>query len=134
MMSLRHLVLHNFWLKLFSIALATVIWLAVDNNIHNEQGLNQMLPADYIRVPVSIQTNPGDKRVFRITPNEVVVIAVGKDPTSFQASRNDIRVNLDLANFDAKESSTGELKAHAPPGINVLTIFPSTVQVQLVSQ
>jgi hypothetical protein len=132
-MSLRSLILNNFWLKLFSIALATVIWLAVDNNIHNEQGLNQMLTADYLRVQVTVQTTPGDKRLFRITPNEVVVIAVGKDAASFQATRKDIRVNLDLTQFDAKESSSEQLKAQSPPGINVLTIIPSTVQVQQVS-
>jgi len=132
-MSMRNLILHNFWLKLFSIALATVIWLAVDNNIHNEQNLSQMLTADYIRVQVSVQTAPGDKRVFRITPNDVVVIAVGKDATSFQASRKDVHVNLDLTQFDAKESNTEELKAQAPPGITVLEIIPYTVQVQQVS-
>jgi hypothetical protein len=132
-MSLRSLILNNFWLKLFSIALATVIWLAVDNNIHNEQGLNQMLTADYLRVQVTVQTTPGDKRLFRITPNEVVVIAVGKDAASFQATRKDIRVNLDLTQFDAKESSSEQLKAQSPPGINVLTIIPSTVQVQQIS-
>jgi hypothetical protein len=132
-MPLRHIILHNFWLKLFSIALATVIWLAINNSIHNEQGVSQVLTADYIRVPVSVETTPGDKRVFRITPNEVVVIAVGKDPASFQATRKDIRVQLDLTHFDAKESTTQELKALPPPGINVLEIIPYTVQVQQVS-
>src|ERR1700678_1643780 len=129
MMSLRNLILHNFWLKLFSIALATVLWLGIDNSIHNEQNLNQLLTADYIRVQVSVQTTPGEKRVFRITPNEVVVIAVGKDAASFQATRKDIRVNLDLTHFDAKESSTEELRTQAPPGITVLEIIPYTVQV-----
>jgi hypothetical protein len=130
---MRHLILNNFWLKLFSVALATVIWLGVDNSIHNEQGINQMLTADYIRVPVSVQTAPGDKRVFRVTPNEVVVIAVGKDAASFEATRKNIRVNLDLTHFDSKEPTTEELKAQTPPGINVLEIIPYTVQVQRVS-
>ena len=133
MMSVRNLILHNFWLKLFSIALATVLWLAIDNSIHNEQSLNQLLTADYIRVQVSVQTAPGDKRVFRITPNEVIVIAVGKDAASFQATRKDVRVNLDLTHFDAQASSTQELKAQAPPGITVLEIIPYTVQIQQVS-
>jgi hypothetical protein len=132
-MSLRHLILHNFWLKLFSIAMATVIWLAIDNSIHKEQDLNQMLTADYIRVPVSIQINPGDNRVFRITPNEVVVIAVGRDVALFQAARKDVRVNLDLTHFDVKQSNAQELSAQAPLGLNVLKIIPTTVEVQQVS-
>ena len=90
------------------------------------------MTANY-RVPVTIQTNPDDKRVFRVTPNKVIVVAVGKDATSFQAGRKDIRVNLDLTHFEAKESSTEELTAEAPPGITVLEIIPYTVQVQQVS-
>jgi hypothetical protein len=35
-MSLRHLIFHNFWLKVFSIALATVIWLAIHFSIDHE--------------------------------------------------------------------------------------------------
>ncbi len=125
-MSLRDLILHNFWLKLFSIALATVIWLSIFYSIHNEQNLN-------IRVPVSVQTNPGDQRVFRVTPDEVVVIAVGKRAALFQATRKDIRVYIDLTHFTAKVSPAEELKAEAPPDVNVLEIIPSTVEVRQVS-
>jgi hypothetical protein len=125
-MSLRNLILQNFWLKFFSIALATVIWLAIYHSIHNEENLN-------IRVPVSIQTTPGDKRVFRVIPDEVVVIAIGKRAALFHATRKDIHVYVDLTSFDATESTSQELKADAPPDVNVLEIIPSTVEVQQVS-
>jgi hypothetical protein len=35
-MSLRHLVLHNFWLKIFSIALGTIIWMAIHFSIEHD--------------------------------------------------------------------------------------------------
>ena len=133
MMSLRHLILHNFWLKLFSIALATVIWLGIHDSIHDELSTNKSLTPEYIRVPVSVKTTPGDKRVFRITPDEVVVTAVGKDAVLFQATQKDIRVNLDLRGFNATESTSMKLKAEAPLDIIVLEILPSTVEVQQVS-
>ena len=132
-MSLRHLILHNFWLKLFSVALATVIWMAIHYSIHSEPNMNQLLTPDYVRVPVSVKTAPGDKRVFRVTPGEVVVFAVGKDAVVLQAARKDIRVNLSLSNFNARESTAEELKAVAPPGVSVLEIIPSTVEVRQVS-
>jgi hypothetical protein len=130
-MSLRHLILDNFWLKLFSVAMATVIWLAIHYSIHDE--LNQTLRSEYIRVPISIKTAPGDKRVFRITPDEVVVTAVGKDDALLRATRKDIRVNLDLTDFNVRESTSKELKADTPPDIKVLTISPPSVEVQQVS-
>jgi len=129
-MSLRDVILHNFWLKLFSVALATVIWLAIHYSIHNEPLKNQLLTDDYIRVPVTVQTAPGDKRSFRVTPKEVVVHAVGRDATSLHASSKDIRVNLNLTGFAGNESRMETLKAVAPLGINVLEIMPAVVEVR----
>jgi hypothetical protein len=130
-MSLRDLILHNFWLKLFSVALATVMWLAIYNSIHTEQ--NQLLTADYIRVPVSVQTPPGDARVFRVVPDEVVVVVLAKNAALLQASRKSVRVLLDLSHFNSRESTTEELRTEAPPGISVLETIPSTVEVKQVS-
>jgi hypothetical protein len=128
-MSLRALILHNFWLKLFSLALATVIWLAIHYSIHDDNE-NQSLTPQYIRVPLSVKTHDGDK--FRITPNEVVVTAVGKDPILFQSTQKQIRVNLDLTDFKATEATSEKLKAYAPEDIIVLEILPSSVEVQRV--
>ena len=132
-MSLRTLILHNFWLKLFSIALATVIWLAIHYSIHDELDENQSLTPHYIRVPVSTQTSPGDKRIFRVNPSEVVVTAVGKDPVLFPATQKEIRVILDLTRFTGKESTSEKLRVSAPGDIIVLEIYPSSVEVQQVS-
>ena len=38
-MSLRHLVFHNFWLKIFSIASGTIIWLAIHFSIEHDLNL-----------------------------------------------------------------------------------------------
>jgi len=130
-MSLRDVILHNFWLKLFSIALATVIWLAIHYSIHDEA--NSLTPA-YILVPVSVKIAGGDTRVFRITPDEVVVTAVGKDPALFQPAQKEIQVSLDLTNFTGTNISSQKLRVDAPPDIIVLQIQPTTVDVQQVAQ
>jgi hypothetical protein len=131
--SLRQLILHNFWLKLFSVAMATVIWLAIHYSIHEEVNTNQSLRSEYIRVPISVKTVIGDKRVFRLTPDEVVVTAVGEDDALLRATRKDIRVNLDLTYFNTKEPTTKELVADAPTDIKVLAISPPAVEVKLIS-
>jgi hypothetical protein len=38
-MSLRHLVFHNFWLKFFSVALGTIIWMAIHFSIEHDLNL-----------------------------------------------------------------------------------------------
>lgn len=66
-MSLRHLVFHNFWLKIFSIALGTIIWMAIhfsmDHNIAlAEPGPRQLLIKETIEVPIDIMKQEGDPR------------------------------------------------------------------------
>jgi hypothetical protein len=138
MMSLRGLILHNFWLKLCSIALATVIWLAIHYSIHGESpigppGSNQLLAHDYFLVPVTVKRSPGDKRLFRIDPTDVVVTAVGDDAALRRAARKAIRVEVDLTNFKSHSAVVEELKAEVPPDIKVLEINPTNVTVEDVS-
>jgi hypothetical protein len=138
--SLRRLILHNFWLKFSSVALAMVMWLAVHHSIHSDTdilrsqlNLNRLLAQEYIRVPISVKTASGDMRLFRITPSDAVVIVVGENAALRRAAIKDIRVNVDMTDLDAKESVTRKLQADAPPDINVIDISPSEVQVQQVS-
>src|ERR1700679_1242788 len=97
------LILRNFWLKFFSIALATVIWLGIHYDIRNELSISQ-LNINNIKVPVAVITPPGDPRDFRITPNEVVVFAVGDK----SALRKGIKVFVDLTNFRSRQSVAEE--------------------------
>jgi hypothetical protein len=128
-MSLPDLILRNFWLKFFSVALAAVIWLGIHYGIRNELSISQ-LNINNITVPVAIVVPPGDARVFKITPNEVVVFAVGEKA----ALRKGIRVYVDLTKFRSRQSASAELHADAPPEINVLAISPATVAVEQVSR
>lgn len=138
-MSLQDLILRNFWLKFFSVALATVIWLSIHYSIQSESKLSQLsinhlLAQEYIRVPVTVVTTPGDPRVFRITPNEVVVIAVGEETALRHAANKNIKVSLDLTDFHSKEATAMELQIEAPPDVTVQEISPSTVTVEQAPQ
>jgi hypothetical protein len=128
-MPLPDLILRNFWLKFFSIALAAVIWLGIHYGIRRELSISQ-LNINNITVPVTILAPPGDARVFKITPNEVVVFAVGDKA----ALRKGISVHVDLTKFHSRQSAAEELHADAPPEINVIDIVPATVAVEQVSR
>ncbi len=128
-MILPDLILRNFWLKFFSVALAAVIWLGIHYGIRHELSISQ-LNINNITVPVAIVAPPGDARVFKITPNEVVVFAVGEKA----ALRKGIRVYVDLTKFHSRQSAAEELHADAPPEINVISTVPTTVAVEQVSK
>ena len=126
---LPDLILRNFWLKFFSIALAAVIWLGIHYGIRHELSISQ-LNINNITAPVAIVTPPGDTRLFKITPTEAVVFAVG-DKT---ALRKGIRVYVDLNHFRGRQSPSEELRADAPPEINIIAILPSPIAVEQVSR
>jgi len=130
--ALPNFILRNFWLKFFSIALATVIWLAIHYGIRNEfsigqLNINNLLAHEYVRVPVAIVVPPGDARAFKITPSEVVVTLVGEEATLRKAARKNIKVNVDLTTFHSRQSAAEELHADVPTNITVLDISPATV-------
>ena len=138
-MSLQDLILRNFWLKFFSVALATVIWLSIHYGIQNESpmsqlSINHLLAQEYIRVPVKVVTTPGDPRVFTINPTEVVVIAMGEETALRRAANKDFKVSLDLTDFHSREPTPMALESEAPADVTVEGISPSTVTVQQVPQ
>jgi hypothetical protein len=132
------LITHNFWLKFFSIALATVIWLGIHYGIRNEFSvgnlpLSNQFAQEYVRVPVSIICAPRDNRVFRINPTQVVVIAMGEKNALHVATQRNVHAYVNLTNFRARQSPAEEITADVPPDITVLDVYPSTVSVEQVS-
>lgn len=126
-LALPQFIQRNFWLKFFSIALATLIWLGIHYGIRHELAISQ-LNINSITVPVGIITPPGDMRVFKINPSEAVVFAVGDKA----ALRKGIRVYVDLSNLHSRQSTAEELHVEAPAEINVLALNPQTVSVEEV--
>ncbi|HEX3716396.1 MAG TPA: hypothetical protein VH595_00380 [Verrucomicrobiae bacterium] len=137
-MPFHDLILRNFWLKFFSVALAIVIWLSIHYDIHEgspsaQFSINRLAAQEYIRVPVTVITNTGDTRVFKITPSDVVVIAVGEETALRRAANKNIKVSLDLTEFHSKEPTPMELQSTAPSDVTVMEISPSTATVEQVS-
>ncbi len=128
---MRDLILRNFWLKLFSITLATVIWMLIHYSIHDES--NSLTPA-YIRVPITTKFAEGETRSFSFSPEEVVVTVVGRDPALFQPSQKEVRVVLDLTTFTNLQPTTLRLRAECPRDVIVLQMVPSVVEVQQISR
>jgi YbbR domain-containing protein len=135
-MPIQNIILRNFWLKFFSVALATVIWLSIHYGIQNESlsrlSANRLLAQEYIRVPVTVVKAPGDRRVFKIAPREVVVIIMGDEAALRSASNRDFKVMLDLTEFHSQQPEPVELRSEAPADVTVEEISPSTVTVEEV--
>lgn len=134
-MSLRAFIQHNFWLKLFSVLLATLIWFAINFGIENELNLPEnpiTNPAtkENLRVPVRVLTRPGDGRVFKVDPEEVTVTVTGEAAILRDVTPRTISVFVDLANVRSQRETNQQVKLDVPSGVTVINVAPRAVNVE----
>ena len=134
-MSLRALIARNFWLKIFSIALGTVIWLSIHHSIDHDFDLTELGPGprlskETVRVKVTPVTSPGDTRAFNITPPEVVLTIIGEAGLLTRLEAKQIRAYVDLSDFQSTAPGLEDVQLFGTNNINVIDYQPHTVNVQ----
>ena len=134
-MSLRAFIQHNFWLKLFSFVLATLIWFAIHFGIKGDFKLPQnaiTTPStrEFSRRPVRILTRSGDNRVFRVEPDQVFVRVTGEAAVLRELSPQNIAVFVDLANVRSARETNQRVRLDIPVGVTVITIAPRAVNIE----
>jgi YbbR domain-containing protein len=133
-MRLRDSILNNFWLKVFSLLMATMIWFAVQSNLpaDTRQLQNPFHGAemrDFVR-PVAVTTSATNQIVFRINPSEVRVTLRAERGASKHLKASDIQAYVDLT--EAKElHGTFPIKINAPrQGISEVVVWPQYAHVE----
>lgn len=138
-MLLRQIILHNFWLKLFSLMLAILVWFAVEFGM--QSGLRVMtnpitnpIQRETLRLRVSVLTQPGDARVFRVLPEYVNVTLEGEAAVLRDFLRKeDISVYVDLNVIRHNEKSAQRIRVQVPDGVVVIEVKPQTTLVEQIS-
>lgn len=129
--------LHNFWLKIFSLGLAIMIWVTIHIGITRDFSLtnpNLTHPSrQFVTLPISVITQPGDGRVYKITPKEVTATIDGEDPVLRRMSAKEIKVYVDLTDAKSAAATNAELRADAPRDVTVVGLVPSVVSIEQVS-
>jgi len=138
-MSLRSLILHNFWSKLFSLVLATLIWLAVHFGIQIDFALAQPMQVEHLatkqldHVPIGAVVRPGESRSFRISPAEVNVVVMGSEAALLRVSLDTIHLHVDLTGFRDPVNTNCELHADVPKDLTLMSIAPPSVRVERIA-
>ena len=131
-MFLRDLILKDFWLKLFSLALAALIWFTVSVAIRNETALNNGLAGAPPRT-FSLRVNPmsatADVRGFRVNPEFAEVTVRGELGNSENLQAKDIHVLVDLTGIEPAHNSRRRLEITTPPGVEVVRVIPADVEI-----
>jgi YbbR domain-containing protein len=117
-------IFHNWYLKLASLCLATLLWAAVSNEASSEIGLE--VPIEYRNVPAQMEIT-GDMT------NTVQVRLRGSANVIKGITARDIATTIDLNNMRTGEKVVA-LSPHnveAPFGADVIRVSPSSVRFTL---
>lgn len=137
-MALRAFIQHNFWLKLFSLLLATLIWFAIhfwieSGNPQPQSPINNPVTREFYRLPVRVLTQPGDSRVFKVDPDQVIVKLTGEAAIMRDLSPKTVSVFVDLSNSRSARETNQQVKLDIPSGVTLMDVVPRAVNVEQVS-
>jgi hypothetical protein len=127
----RNLVVKDFWLKTFSLALAILIWLTVRFSISGEASTSPWLALlghatdeNIISVPVHVPSGTS------VNPPEVQVTLRG-DPKIIKNLRTlDVRAQVDLTGIESANGLLRPVEIVLPQGVSYTHIAPDEVEVR----
>jgi hypothetical protein len=123
---LRHLFLDDFLLKLFSLALAVVVWLIV--TFASQKGAGTT-PRVFYDLPVTVLSSAEDVRNFKVTPSEVIITVQGDAKAVQNLQSKDVRVTVDLTGVGTARDLRKRIEVSLPAGIACMRVAPEEVQV-----
>jgi YbbR domain-containing protein len=135
MQFLRNLIFEDFWLKLFSLVLAVLVWLTVSFAIRKEaspmSALNFAVPerTTFANLPVLVMSSAEDVRNFRVIPNEVAVTVQGEARFLQNLQSKDIRALVDLTGLAGTGDVSKRIEISTPPGVTHVQVVPPEVKV-----
>ena len=131
---LRKLIVQDFWLKLFSLMLAVLIWVTVSFVIQREASPVAPLAAaaemrTFLNLPVIVMSSAADVRNFKVAPQQVEVTVQGDASVLRELQRTDIRVLVDLTGIEAAIDLRKRVEVSTPAGIALVRVTPQEVNI-----
>lgn len=130
----RNLVVNDFWLKLFSLVLAVLIWLTVHFSINKDVSPWAALigrSADETVLPVHVSVPVMDARTVKVEPQDVQVTLRG-DPKLLNGLRtNDVHAQVNLTDVESASGLRRPVEIVLPEGISYTHVKPAEVEVSV---
>jgi hypothetical protein len=123
---LRHIFLEDFWLKLFSLLLAVVVWLIVTIASQKEAA---MMPRVFSNLPIRVLSSVEDVHGFKVSPNRAEVTVQAIATTLQYLESKDIQVVVDLTGVSTARDLRKRVEVSVPVGVALVRVVPEEVQV-----
>jgi hypothetical protein len=125
---------NNYWLKLFSLVLATLIWFVISSNFRSAEtpvniaALRPTASKDFRR-PVVVMMPARNVQPFQVDPGEVTVKVLGDQAVLNKLREDDIDVYVNLMNVQNPQGSFRVDVGH-PREVSIKEVWPAHVYVK----
>lgn len=133
---LRNIFFRDFWLKLFSLVLATLIWLivylfAIKQDVAPSAALRNANVREHSleQVPVLVVSSAADVRNFKVNPSSVTVKVRGDRKDIDALKSTDIHAIVDLTGIESATDLTKKISVTVPANITFISAEPDSVEV-----
>jgi hypothetical protein len=133
-MALRDYIVHNFWLKLFSLVLATLTWFtifAVQRNIHIGQ-LGMGASRTFTHHSITVLKLAADNAAYRVTPVDVDVTVTGRASILEKLSDREVEVFISLTDATNALVLNKKVQVFAPDGVSLVKVEPPVVHIERI--
>lgn len=125
-MWLRDLFIKDFWLKLFSLAVAVLVWLTVSLAIKQESAGGART---FSRLPVRVVSSAADVHEFKTQPEHVDVEVRAAPNILSKLTENDIQATVNLTNVESASGLLMRVEVATPAGVTFVRVIPSHVEI-----
>lgn len=134
-MYIHRFISNNFWLKLFSLVLATLIWFVISSNFPSADTRLEIGPfrpnaARDFRRPVVVMLSANNVQAFRVDPTEVSVKVLGDQTVLDKLRPEDIEVLVNLQNAKTLQEGSFRVEVSAPREVTIQQVWPAHVYVK----
>jgi hypothetical protein len=136
-MSIRQLILHNFWLKALSFVIALLIWVVVQTQITGGNLALVFQPRSFgtrsFELQLYLMKTANDGRMIHISPGSVSVSVQGEKSAINNLEAKDLVAYVHLAGIELlKPNDQIVVRVDLPDGINLKEIKPPKVRADIV--
>lgn len=132
----QDLVLKDFWLKLFSFALASLTWItvkiAIKNDISPVASLS-LAPAEQVvlrDLPIYVLVPADEAQRFNLSRKTADVTLQGEPAALKNLHRWDLRVMVDLTDGGTSRDTHRRIEVFTPAGLTKVKVDPEEIQLQ----
>jgi hypothetical protein len=129
-MAKRDYILHNFWWKITSLLLATIVWMVV-RGTGAVPDATPRLERKFTQHSLSLLREATDKRPIRITPSEVEIVVAAPPIEAMRLVDADIQTFVDMNDVDDR-TDTVRIRVYVPRGVLLRSIEPQEATVEIL--